>query len=58
LAAAKDNADEIVRAGCVIAILKGGSDLVVGLGDDLGGGNLLGIVAQGAKGMNVSHGDV
>ena len=29
---AKDDADEVVRAGLVVAILQGGSDLVVGLG--------------------------
>ena len=34
----EDDANEVVRAGSVIAILKRGSDFVVGLGDDLSEG--------------------
>jgi len=58
LAATKNYADEVVGAGRVVVILQSGSDLVVRLGDDLGRGYLLGIVAKSAKGLNVSHGEL
>jgi len=57
-ATAKDDPDEVMRAGRVIVILQRGSDFVVRLSHYLGRGNLLGIVTQRAKGMNVSHGNL
>ena len=56
--ATEDDAHEVMRADRVVVILQGGSDLVVRLGDDLGRGDLAGIVAKRTKGMNVSHGNV
>ena len=47
---------KIVGAGSVVSFLHGRSDLVVGLGDDLRGGNSLQVVAESAKRMDVCHG--
>src|ERR1700730_9059038 len=55
-AAAQDDAHQVVRAGSVVAFLYRGSDFVVGLGDDLRGGNSLRVIAESTEGMDVGHG--
>ncbi len=55
LAAPEDDPNQVVGAGVVVAILHGGSNFVVRLGHDLRRGNLLQVVAETAKGMNVCH---
>ena len=62
--ATEDNAYQVIRASSVVAILKGGSDLVVRLSDELGNGKWLDVIcvsrmsriAKRAEGMNVGHG--
>ncbi len=51
----EDDSHQVVRAGSVIAILHGRSDLVVRLGDHIGEVDLLWVVAQGGKGEYFSH---
>ena len=52
---AEDDADEVVGAGLVVALLHGGGDLVVGLGDDVFHVDAGGIVAEGAEGIDAGH---
>ena len=52
---AEDDADEVVGAGLVVALLHGGGDLVVGLGDDVFHVDAGGVVTEGAEGVDASH---
>ena len=54
----EDDADEVIRAGRIVAFLQSGTDLVVRLGHRQSWRDLLGIVPERAKGMNVSHGNL
>ncbi len=56
LVLAEDQADQVVGAGGVIAILRLRGDLVVGLGHDGGRSHTLRIVAEGAERDDVGHG--
>jgi len=56
LTLAENDADQVVGAGGVIALLHCGSDLVVGLGHHLRGGNSLQVVAKSTKRKDVCHG--
>ena len=47
--------DQIVGVGGVVALLGGGGDFVVGLGEDAVEGDFVGVVAKGAKGVDLSH---
>src|SRR5215470_666065 len=52
---AENNADEIVGACGVIAVLHLWRDLVVGLSDHIAKGNPCRIITEGAKRLDVSH---
>ena len=52
---AEDDADEVVGAGLVVALLHGGGDLVVGLGDDVFHVDAGGVVTEGAEGVETGH---
>jgi len=52
---AKNDANQIVGAGIIVAILHGRRDLVVGLGYDLGEIDPGGVIAQGAERCDISH---
>ena len=52
---AEDDADEVVGAAVVVGLLHLGGDLVVGLGDYVFQTNFLGIVAEGAEGVDLGH---
>ncbi len=52
---AEDDADEVVRGAIVVALLHGGGDLVVGLGDDVLHADVAGVVAEGAEGVDLGH---
>ena len=56
LFAAENDADQVVLRAVVVGLLHGGGDLVVGLGDDVFHADLLGIVTQGAEGVDAGHG--
>ena len=49
---AEYDADQVVGAGLVVAILHGRGDLVVGLGDDVFHLDAGGIVTEGAEGID------
>ncbi len=53
---AKDDAHQVVRAGCVVAILHLRGDLVVGLGDNLWNRYPGRVITKRAKGFYVGHG--
>jgi hypothetical protein len=55
IAAAQDDSNQVVGAGGVIALLHRRSDFVIGLSDDLGGGNSLQVIAESAKRKDVCH---
>ncbi len=52
---AEDDANQVVGAGLVVAILHGRGDLVVGLGDDVFHVDAGGVVAKGAEGVDTGH---
>ena len=52
---AEDDADEVVGAGVVVALLHLRGDLVVGLGDDVFHLDASGVVTEGAEGVDASH---
>ncbi len=52
---AEDDADEVVGAGFVVALLHGRGDLVVGLGDDVLHVDAGGVVTEGAEGVEAGH---
>jgi hypothetical protein len=52
---AEDDADEVVGAGLVVALLHGGGDLVVGLGDYSFQVDAGGVVTEGAEGVETGH---
>ena len=52
---AEDDADEVVGAGFVVALLHGRGDLVVGLGDDVFHVDAGGVVTKGAEGVDAGH---
>ena len=54
--ASEDNADQIIGAGSVIAVLQCWSNFVVGLGHHLRSGNSLQVVSKSTKRMYVGHG--
>ena len=55
LVLAEDDADEVVGAGLVVALLHGGGDLVVGLGDYSFHVDAGGVVTEGAEGVEAGH---
>ena len=55
LVLAQDDADEVVGAALVVALLHLGRDLVVGLGDDVLHADAGGVVAEGAEGIDAGH---
>ena len=55
LVLAEDDADEVVGAGGVVAVLHGSRDLVVGLGDDVGHVDESWIVTECAEGVQACH---
>ena len=55
LVLAEDDADEVVGAGLVVALLHLRGDLVVGLGDDVLHVDAGGVVAEGAEGIDAGH---
>ncbi len=55
LVLAEDDADEIVGAGFVVALLHGRGDLVVGLGDDVFHVDAGWVVTEGAEGVKTGH---
>ena len=55
LVLAEDDADEVVGAGLVVALLHGGGDLVVGLGDDILHVDAGGVVTEGVEGVEAGH---
>ena len=55
LVLAEDDADEVVGAALVVALLHVGRDLVVGLGDDVLHADAGGVVAKCAKGIDAGH---
>lgn len=55
LVLAEDDADEVVGAGFVVALLHGRGDLVVGLGDNVFHVDAGGIVTEGAEGIDAGH---
>ena len=52
---AENDADEVVGAGFVVALLHGRSDLVVGLGEDVFHVDAGGVVTEGAEGVETGH---
>src|SRR5579863_10158593 len=52
---AQNDSYQVVRTGCVVAILHFGSDFVVGLGSHLRERNSIGIITQRAEGFDVCH---
>ena len=52
---AEDDADEVVGAGLVVALLHGGGDLVVGLGNYSFQVDTGGVVTEGAEGVETGH---